>query len=458
MEDSDIELALLHSDCAALGDSSSTTSSRPGLKQLLQQLPKDKWFKPYILRRQLLSEIRIARRSQACKTCRGESPSTRSLLLRACDSSRCPMVSVLSRYLSSLPQGECLCDSQTDLMSQSIIDEMCYLMPRIRDERGKSELRGAIDAAVYKAYGPRLSVRVFGSCASDMETFSSDLDMVLLDEEAPATERYTFMPKDSARRILNRLKAHIYKLRMQDLSMIYISQAKVPLIKLQLGDQEGDISCSGPSSIFTHRLLMAYSCSDARLKPLILVVKYFCKKRCLGDASSMSLNSLSYTLILIRYLQTLPEPVLPVLFQQQSQRMNRNGDHEQLLDWLEESREFVSLNKMSLSELLTGFLRYFLSFNYSRQSVSIRRLDPTSRFQHDTPLYIEDPLDAANNIARSLNKVNWGRIRREFEQALALLEGGRATSVYDLLSAPKRQVPPATTATQPSKKRRKRNN
>ena len=61
------------------------------------------------------------------------------------------------------------------------------------------------------------------------------------------------------------------------------------------------------------QLLKEYSSIDARLRPLIMLVKAWSKARGINSAPQGTLNSFAYCVLVLHFLQRLQPPILPVL-------------------------------------------------------------------------------------------------------------------------------------------------
>eukprot|EP00939_MAST-03C_sp_MAST-3C-sp1_P000975 g975.t1 len=77
---------------------------------------------------------------------------------------------------------------------------------------------------------------------------------------------------------------------------------------------EVDICCGNGLALRNTALLSCYASVDPRVRPLCMLVKLWAKRRCVKDASNMTLSSYCYVMLVIFFLQSLPQdPILPSL-------------------------------------------------------------------------------------------------------------------------------------------------
>jgi len=113
------------------------------------------------------------------------------------------------------------------------------------------------------------------------------------------------------------------------LDVSFISTATVPIIHvkdLSIG-LEMDVSIYRKQALIVELLqkYLKWNYSDAHhVYAFLCAVKYWSKIRRINDAANSKMNSFGYVLMGIKYLQTLPNPVLPVL---QVQAIPNNNNH-----------------------------------------------------------------------------------------------------------------------------------
>ncbi|MEQ2257898.1 Poly(A) RNA polymerase GLD2, partial [Xenotaenia resolanae] len=108
---------------------------------------------------------------------------------------------------------------------------------------------------------------------------------------------------------------------------------------------------------------------DVRIRPMVLVVKKWARHNQINDASKGTLSSYTLVLMVLHYLQTLREPVLPSLQRAHPESFNPSMDIDKVPDGPKNIPPYTSRNQSSLGELLLGFLRYYATeFRYRRGS------------------------------------------------------------------------------------------
>uniref|UniRef100_A0A914UPA9 PAP-associated domain-containing protein n=1 Tax=Plectus sambesii TaxID=2011161 RepID=A0A914UPA9_9BILA len=148
----------------------------------------------------------------------------------------------------------------------------------------------------------------------------------------------------------------------------------VPILRIKFnapfGDITVDLNANNSVAIKNTHLLCYYSSFDWRVRPLVTAVKEWAKRRGINDANRSSFTSYSLVLMTIHYLQCgASPPVLPSLQKMYSRRFGLRADVRSLnvalpLDPPPES-VWSFENKMTLGELLVGFLEYYaFKFEY----------------------------------------------------------------------------------------------
>jgi DNA polymerase sigma len=148
------------------------------------------------------------------------------------------------------------------------------------------------------------------------------------------------------------------------------------------------------------RLIRAYADSDPRVRPLAMVLKKWSKVVKVYNPSS-AFSSYCIYLLLIFFLQTRPEPVLPNL-QARSEEIiylvdGYNCHFDAVTNW-------KSTNTESLGQLLCKFFLYFWQFDYKHYAISIRlgKLIPKSSCDFVfSPIAVEDPFETGKQYIHS---------------------------------------------------------
>ncbi|KAK6644083.1 hypothetical protein RUM43_000348 [Polyplax serrata] len=263
---------------------------------------------------------------------------------------------------------------------------------------------------------PKYGLFLVGSTMSGFGSNDSDVDMCLLVRHAEMDQR-------------NEAVSHLghvsrYLRHCDFIDHVELIQAKVPILKFRSVGFEVDLNCNNAVGIRNTHLLYCYSQMDWRVRPLVLIVKLWAARHNINDAKKMTISS------------GVSPAVLPCLHELYKEKFNPLSDINQI-DMHEELRPYNSLNKLTLGELLVGFLYYFANFNYSMYAVSVRLgskvyIDVCRRaksFKNDPHqwkyLCIEEPFDLTNTARAVYDAVTFQRIKNVFKESHKNLEKTR---------------------------------
>lgn len=297
------------------------------------------------------------------------------------------------------------------------------VMLQPREEKQRSEMRDEILHDVKPLY-PKATLELFGSSANGFGIFSSDLDLCLLMNETYECEKSEIIEK-----IAKSMKKNPRYNRV-----IPVLTARVPIVKLSINkwNIDCDISMENCLALQNTKMLATYAGIDVRVRVLGYFVKCFAKVCDMCDAATGSLSSYAYILMLIHYLQQVKPPVLPVLQKLVTPSSNPSGP---IIDsWncyffeppnkskLFEVWRNPLHNTLSPAQLWLGFIMYYTrDFDWAHQVVTIRQLEPLTKFEKwwsSKPMAIEDPFNLDHNLGQAVS----GRMRTyiimRFQKAL----------------------------------------
>jgi len=161
---------------------------------------------------------------------------------------------------------------------------------------------------------------------------------------------------------------------------VVIKNAKIPILQLDIFMNnikiKCDISVNNDHGIRNSYLLKQLCDQDERVAKLVSVVKRMAMNLGINDASKSTLNSYSWVLLVVHFLQSgLENPVLPktpdflVIPELKSCEL---GSLASVGSRLEKS-DFKAKNSMSIGELFYQWLVYYtLSFNFDDFAISIK--------------------------------------------------------------------------------------
>ncbi|XP_042343922.1 poly(A) RNA polymerase GLD2 [Plectropomus leopardus] len=256
-----------------------------------------------------------------------------------------------------------------------------------------------------------------GSSMNGLGCRSSDADLCLVLEANKRTDVL------HALSVLQRLfKSLTYVEKTQ------LIRAKVPILRFRErgSDLEFDLNINNTVGIRNTFLLRSYAYADLRVRPMILVIKKWARHHRINDASKGTLSSYTLVLMVLHYLQTLKEPVLPNLQRDYPECFYPHLDIDMVPEGPKHIPPYNSKNQSSLGELLLGFLKYYATdFRWDRQVISIReaKVLPKANSQawRNKFICVEEPFEK-NNVARAVHeKTKFDTIKAEFAEACRML-------------------------------------
>lgn len=222
-----------------------------------------------------------------------------------------------------------------------------------------------------------------------------------------------------------------------------------------------DINFFNPLGIHNTQMLRCYSLCDPRVRPMVLFVKSWVKRRKINSSYSGTLSSYGFVLMVLHYLINVANPpVLPNLqlpWRPHDNCTAHGVDSAQIEGWEvdfwrreEEIKEaakrgVLTRNNQTLGALLAGFFQYYSSqggypsFHWMGQVLSLRtkggllskeekgwvkavtEQGAGKQVQHRYLFCIEDPFEQSHNVARTVTHNGIVAIRDEFRRAQRIL-------------------------------------
>ena len=250
-----------------------------------------------------------------------------------------------------------------------------------------------------------------------------------------------------------------------------------------------DINFSNHLAIHNTLLLRCYSHCDPRIRPMVLFVKAWAKRRKINSPYHGTLSSYGYVLMVLHYVVNIASPPLAPNLQMEWNQRHVGSIGETTCDgydvrfWRSEkdirlaaTRGRITANRETLGSLLRGFFQYFAQegrhifgggFSWSTKVLSLRThggvltkqekgwtgarietIEPSAPGQeakevkHRYLFAIEDPFEIDHNIARPVAHHGIVAIRDEFRRAHRIIQScGQNNGVsVDLLAEGKEHV------------------
>lgn len=138
---------------------------------------------------------------------------------------------------------------------------------------------------------PSVTVHFFGSSINNLGFRTSDADLCII----PDNPNVPGHPYSNMNRVSKVLRKHYIKIQP-------INGARVPIVKFfdPATKLECDINFNHSLGVSNSALLASYTYVDPRVQPLIMMLKFFVKRRQINDASLDTISSYAYTLMVNR--------------------------------------------------------------------------------------------------------------------------------------------------------------
>ncbi|XP_028980218.1 poly(A) RNA polymerase GLD2 isoform X4 [Esox lucius] len=206
-------------------------------------------------------------------------------------------------------------------------------------------------------------------------------------------------------------------------------RAKVPILKFRdkVSGVEFDLNVNNTVGIRNTFLLRSYANTEQRVRPIILVIKRWARHHGINDASKGTLSSYTLVLMVLHYLQTLPEPVIPSLQKEYPECFSPTMEIHLVPERPKDIPLYSSSNDASLGELLLGFLKYYASvFSWDKQVISVREAKALPKSNslewRDKFICVEEPFDGTNTARAVHEKVKFDAIKAQFTESWQVLQ------------------------------------
>ncbi|KAM4050438.1 poly(A) RNA polymerase GLD2 [Anomaloglossus baeobatrachus] len=303
-----------------------------------------------------------------------------------------------------------------DKLSQQILDLFQACQQQVCDLKKKDLCRAELQREIQQIF-PQSRLYLVGSSLNGFGTRSSDADLCLVIKDEPINQ------KTEARHILSLLQKHFYT-RLGYIERPQLIRAKVPIVKFRdkVSGVEFDLNVNNVVGIRNTFLLRSYAHTENRVRPLVLVVKRWAGHHGINDASRGTLSSYSLVLMVLHYLQTLPEPILPSLQKKYPECFNPAMQLHLVHHAPRNIPQYVSKNTSSLGDLLIGFLKYFaIEFDWKNKLISVCEGKTVQRTEgiewRNKYICVEEPFDGTNTARAVHEKQKFDIIQEEFMKA-----------------------------------------
>ncbi|XP_010213515.1 PREDICTED: poly(A) RNA polymerase GLD2-like isoform X2 [Tinamus guttatus] len=308
-----------------------------------------------------------------------------------------------------------------DKISQQVLELFQACQQQTCDLNRKELCRTELQREIQRIF-PQSRLVLVGSSLNGFGTRSSDGDLCLVVKEEPVNQ------KTEARHILSLVQKLFSTKLSRYIERPQLIRAKVPIVKFRdkVSCVEFDLNVNNVVGIRNTFLLRTYAYIENRVRPLVLVVKKWASFHDINDASRGTLSSYSLVLMVLHYLQTLPEPILPSL----QKNYPDSFDPTMQLHLVHKAPctipPYLSKNGSSLGDLLIGFFKYYATeFDWSHQMISVREAKAIPRpggiEWRNKYICVEEPFDGTNTARAVHEKQKFDIIKDEFMKSWQIL-------------------------------------
>ncbi|NXO42515.1 GLD2 polymerase, partial [Locustella ochotensis] len=309
----------------------------------------------------------------------------------------------------------------SDQLSQQVLELFQVCRQQASDLDRKELCRTELQREIQLIF-PQSRLFLVGSSLNGFGTRTSDGDLCLVLKEE-------VNQKTEARRVLS-LVQKLFSTKLSSyIERPQLIRAKVPIVKFRdkVSNVDFDLNVNNVIGIRNTFLLRTYAFIENRVRPLVLVVKKWARFHEINDASRGTLSSYSLVLMVLHYLQTLPEPILPSL----QKNYPECFDPTMQLHLVHQAPRIIppynSKNGSSLGDLLIGFFKYYATeFDWNHQMISVREAKAIARPDgiewRNKFICVEEPFDGTNTARAVHEKQKYDLIRGEFAQAWRMLQ------------------------------------
>ncbi|KAM6033576.1 poly(A) RNA polymerase GLD2 isoform 2-T3 [Chlamydotis macqueenii] len=309
-----------------------------------------------------------------------------------------------------------------DKLSQQVLELFQACQQQTCDLNRKELCRTELQREIQRIF-PKSRLFLVGSSLNGFGTRSSDGDLCLVVKEEPVNQ------KTEARHILS-LVQKLFSTKLSNyIERPQLIRAKVPIVKFRdkVSCVEFDLNVNNIVGIRNTFLLRTYAYIESRVRPLVLVVKKWASFHDINDASRGTLSSYSLVLMVLHYLQTLAEPILPSLQKNYPESFDPTMQLHLVHQVPCTIPPYISKNGSSLGDLLIGFFKYYATeFDWSHHMISVREAKAIPRPDgiewRNKFICVEEPFDGTNTARAVHEKQKFDIIRSEFLKSWQVLQ------------------------------------
>ncbi|XP_031844900.1 speckle targeted PIP5K1A-regulated poly(A) polymerase isoform X2 [Nomia melanderi] len=221
---------------------------------------------------------------------------------------------------------------------------------------------------IFKVVFPKCKTYKFGSTQTGLGFKECDLDIYMdigepiIESTNASTNMWTMQ------KIFKEVRRIMFRMSCVFSNIISIPKAKTPIIKFCYVKKNisCDISFKNSLSIYKSNLIKYYISLDSRVKPLMMLIKYWARNFKISGSGKMSNYAL--VLLIIFYLQQPSVKIIPPLLE-----LQKTCRPQIINGWQVNFDKNTKLppitNNSSIPELLYGFFSFYTTFKYKSQII-----------------------------------------------------------------------------------------
>ncbi|KAG9252535.1 uncharacterized protein F5Z01DRAFT_232751 [Emericellopsis atlantica] len=309
------------------------------------------------------------------------------------------------------------------------------LLPSERVEKNRQKLLRKLEKIFNDEWpGHDIKAHLFGSSGNLLCSDDSDVDVCITTD---------WKEMENVCRIAALLDRHGME------KVVCISGAKVPIVKIW--DPELCLACdmnvNNTAALENTRMVRIYAEIDPRVRQLMMIIKYWTRKRIINDAGlGGTLSSYTWICLIIGFLQLRTPSVLPTLHALPFKVSRPGAEPSSFADNLKRLKGLGNDNKSSVADLLFQFFRFYAhEFDYEKYVLSIRlgRVIPKSdkrwRGGGNNWLCVEEPFNTERNLANTADEYTFRGLRWELRRAFDLISDAKLHEACEQFVYPKEE-------------------
>lgn len=217
-----------------------------------------------------------------------------------------------------------------------------------------------------------------------------------------------------------------------------IPAARVPIVRFihKSTNMQCDVVFKNKIGVCNSKLIKLYLELDERIKPLIIISKYW--GRVYRVTGIGNLTNYALVMLFIFYLQQTDPPVLPTVLNLQEAAEIKEYVDGWNCSFINNSWFWQSKNNSTLKDLLSGFFKFYSEYDFNNvicpllgnsfpvsdfenpdmlpESMNAYKeklkSSDKNQFKHDAPIRIQDPFELCYNLGRGLQEKDVERFKK----------------------------------------------